>query len=217
MLYIFAGFPGKGLPRLGSHLHAGGLEFCIEEVEELGLLEHDPVVQYRKEGVFATESDEMLYPIEYRMSDLCLRDGITWDWFPEDWAFGNGVTIHKTAASPDYKTVVHGTDLDLDEFLAQRGTTRLADLELERMHIQHEGWKKYEARWLPGTCPQATHVVHLTWLATTHCLPEFAYNRVADLIEGRAEPKDLHRYSTEPGKHFSEVWKYDGKPAWSRL
>jgi hypothetical protein len=207
MLYIFAGFPS-------NRLNAGGLNHCIETVEELALLEHDPAVQYRKEGVFVPgKADELLYPIEYRMSDLCLRDGITWDWFPEDWAFGNGITVHKTYAGPEYKTVVHGTDLDLDEFLAQRGTTRLADLELERMHVRHEGWEKYEARWLPGTCPQENHIVHLTWLATTHCLPEFAYNRVADLIEGRAEPKDLHRYSTEPGKHLSKVRRYDGKPA----
>ena len=46
MLYVFAGFPKNGL-------HAGGLQHCIETVEELGELEHDPAVQYRKEGVFA--------------------------------------------------------------------------------------------------------------------------------------------------------------------
>ena len=85
------------------------------------------------------------------MSPMLERDGITWDWFSENWAFGNGVTVHKTTASPDYKTVVHGTSLNLDEFLAQHGTTELADLKLERLHIRHEGWEQYEARWLPGT------------------------------------------------------------------
>ena len=55
MLYIFAGFPK-------NNLHAGGLQYCIETVEELGLLEHDNAVQYRKEGVFAADSDEELYP-----------------------------------------------------------------------------------------------------------------------------------------------------------
>jgi hypothetical protein len=206
MLYVFAGFPK-------NRLHAGGLQHCIETVEELAILEHDPAVQYRKEGVFASGSDEMLYPVEFQMSDLCLRDGITWDWFQTGWEFGNCITVHKTHASPEYKTVVHGTDINLNEFLAQHGTTRLADLELERLHIQHEGWKDYEDRWLPGTCPYETHVVHLTWMATTHKLPGFAYERIRSLIEDGAEPKDLHRYNTEAGKHFSAIRRYDGVPA----
>ena len=96
MLYVFAGFPR-------NRLHAGGLQYCIETVENLAIVEHDPAVQYRREGVFATGTDEELYPVEYRMSDLCLRDGITWDWFPESWSFGNGVTVHKTSANPDFK------------------------------------------------------------------------------------------------------------------
>ena len=198
MLYIFAGFPK-------NNLHAGGIQYCVETVEELAILEHDPVVQYRKEGVFAAGSEEMLYPIECRMSDLCLREGITWDWFPENWSFGNGVTVHKTSASPDYKTVVHGTDLDLNEFLAQHGTTSLAELELERMHVRHEGWEKYEARWLPGTCPQEAHAVHLTWLITTHDLPDFVYDRIRALIEDGAIPEQAELYvrPDEPGKYLS--------------
>ena len=136
MLYIFAGFPKSGL-------NAGGLQHCVEEIEDLAILEHDPAVQYRKEGVFAPgKADELLYPVNHDISDMCLRDGITWDWFPENWSFGNGVTIHKTSASPEYKTVVHGTDLDLNQFLTRYGTTRLAELELERLHIRHEGWEK---------------------------------------------------------------------------
>ena len=209
MLYIFAGFPKNGL-------HAGGLQLCIEEVEELALLEHDPASQYRKEGVFAAGSDELLYPIEYQVSDLCLRDGITWNWFSENWAFGNGVTVHKTSANSEYKTVVHGTGLNLDEFLKEYGTTRLADLELERLHIRHESWQKYEARWTPSTCPQENHIVHLTWLVTTHKLPEFAYDRIRDLIEGGAAPKAPQRYSAEAGKHFSAIRTWNGKPSFSR-
>lgn len=214
MLYVFAGFPGKNLPP-GQRLHAGGLQYCIEDVEQVAILGHDPAVQYRKEGVFSGDSPdaEWLYPTEYRMSDLCLRDGITWDWFPEKTAFGNGISISKTSASPEYKVVVHGTDLNLDQFLARYGTTRLAELELERMHIRHEGWDQYEARWLPGACPQESHIVHLTYLVTTHKLPEFVYNRIRDLIEYGAEPKELHRYSVEPGKHFSEIRKWDGETA----
>jgi hypothetical protein len=198
MLYIFAGFPKNGL-------HAGGLQLAIEEVEGLGELEHDPAVQYRKEGVFAAGSDEELYPLEVVMSPMLERDGITWDWFPENWSFGNGVTVHKTSASPDYKTVVHGTELDLNEFLTEYGTTRLAELELERMHIKHEGWEKYEARWLPGTCPMESHAVHLTWLITTHRLPEFAYERIRSLIEDGATPEqaDIYIQPDEPGRYLS--------------
>ena len=198
MLYIFAGFPKNGL-------HAGGLQYCIETVEELAVLEHDPVVQYRKMGVYVDATDDMLYPVEVVMSPTLERDGITWDWFPEQWAFGNGVTIHKTLASPVYQTVVHGTDLTLDDYLANNGTTRLADIQLEQQHIQHEGWKSYEARWLPGTCPQENHVVYLTWLVTTHRLPDSIYNRIRDLIEVEVEldQADLYVRSDEPGRYLS--------------
>jgi len=198
MLYIFAGFPKNGL-------HAGGLQLAIEEVEMLGELEHDPAVQYRKEGVFAADTDEELYPLEVVMSPALERDGITWDWFPENWSFGNGVTVHKTSASPDFRTVVHGTELDLNEFLTEYGMTRLAELELERMHVRHEGWEKYEARWLPGTCPMESHVVHLTWLITTHNLPDFAYERIRSLIEDGATPEqaDIYIQPDEPGRYLS--------------
>ena len=169
------------------------------------MLEHDPVVQYRKEGVFVSRTEEMLYPVEYRMSDLCLRDGITWEWFSEGWAFGNGITVHKTQADPEFKTVVHGTDLNLDEFLAEYGAARIADLSLERRHISHESWQQYESRWAPGTCPQEKHVVHLTWMVTTHKLPNFTYDRVRSLIEEGAEPQDANFYQVvdEPGKYLS--------------
>lgn len=211
MLYIFAGFPGKGLGP-GWHLNAGGLSLAIERVEMLGELELDPAVQYRKEGVFAAGTDEELYPIEVVMSPMLERDGITWDWFPEGWAFGNGVTMHSTTASPEYKTVVHGTELNLEEFLAKNGTTRLAELELERMHVKHEGWQQYEARWLPGTCPMEPHVVHLTWLITTHELPDFAYERIRALIEGGAEPEQAEIYicPDEPGRYMSESTIFTG-------
>jgi len=208
MLYIFAGFPQ-------NNLHAGGLQFAVEEVEELAILEHDENIQYRKEGVFTPgEEGEWLRPIEYHVSDLCVRDGITWDWFPETFTFGNGVSVHKTQASPEYKTVVHGTDLNLDQFLHQYGVTKLTDLALERTHIRHEGWEKYEARWLPGTCPQEPHVVHLTWLVTTHRLNRTAYERIRALIEGGAEPKDFHLFSETPGHHFSVPRVYDGGPGY---
>ena len=198
MLYIFAGYPK-------NNLHAGGLQYCIESVEMLGELNHDPAVQYRKEGVFAANTDEELHPLQVVMSPMLERDGITWDWFPENWSFGNAVTVHKTSASPEFKTVVHGTELNLEEFLAENGTTRLAELELERMHVKHEGWQEYEARWLPGTCPQEPHDVHITWLITTHKLPDFAYERIRSLIEDGAEPeqKEIYIRPEEPGKYLS--------------
>jgi len=211
MLYIFAGFPGKQLAPDSPHIHAGGLAYLVDIVEELAIIEKDRNIQYRKEGIFTPgPKGEFLYPVECRISDACLRDGITWDWFPENWSFGCGVTVHKSSASPDYKIVVHGTDLDLNEFLSRHGTTRLAELKLERMHIKHEGWQTYESRWLPGTCPQMNHVVHLTWLATLDPMPDFAYQRLCDLIERGAEPKDLHLYNEE---HFSKIRAWDGKPA----
>ena len=182
MLYIFAGFPK-------SRLHAGGLQYCIETVEELGELEHDPAVQYRKEGVFAAGTDEELYPMEVVMSSTLERDGITWDWFTKGWEFGNGVVVHGTHASPLYKTVVSGTELDLNEFIAINGTSKISDLEFERIHIKNRGWLEYEDRWLPGTCPQEKHVVKITWIVTTHKLPDFAYARIRSLIEDGATPK----------------------------
>ena len=179
----------------------------------LGELEHDPAVQYRKEGVFAAGTDEELYPLEVVMSPTLERDGITWDWFEKGWLFGNGVTVHKTSASPDYKTVVRGTELNLEEFLAENGITKLAELELERMHVKHTGWQEYEARWLPGTCPREPHVVHLTWLVTTHKLPDFAYERIRSLIEDGAEPEQAEIYirTGEPGRYISTPKVFEGK------
>ena len=211
MLYVFAGFPRNGL-------HAGGIQFAVEEVEQLAILDHDSSVQYRKEGVFSASDngEEWVKPVEHVLSPMCLRDGITWDWFPEDWSFGNGVTVSKTIASREYRTVVHGTNLTMEEFLASSGSIRLGDLELERKHIAHEGWEEYEARWVPGTCPQENHVVHLTWLITTHPLPDFAYRRIRDLIEGVPELINPDRYSSEDGKHFTRDRRWDGKPAYTR-
>ena len=178
-------------------------------------MEHDPHIQYRKEGIFLVteEGGEWASCLDYQISDLCLRDGITFDWFPENWSFGNGVTIHKTYAGPEYKTVIHGTNLSMDEFLAFNGPIKMAELELIRAHQRTEGWEKYESRWVLGTCPQENHVVHLTWLITTHRLPRFAYERIRALIEGAAEPLNRHLYSSKVGEHFSVIRKYDGKSA----
>jgi hypothetical protein len=178
MLYVFAGFPKCGL-------NAGGLEYAIEEVENLAMLEHEPIVQYRKEGQFAVsgEQAEWVAPITYRMSDQCQADGITWDWFPEHFSFGNGVAVSKTVALVQHENVIVGTDLNLEEYLKEHGPTRLNDLSMESRLVRHEGRKRYESRWLPGTCPDYNHLVHLTWVVAQYCWPEHIYERVRQIVE----------------------------------
>lgn len=233
-LYVLAGFPGKGLGPGGFSLNPGGLRYgfcacdvCCEDrrgepLEVPLLLEHDANFICRKGGVVLPD-DEIEGPhdveFQYRISDVLLQAGITWDWFRDGWIFGQGITCHATMASPEYRTVIHGTDITLDEFKKMnRGNPyRESDLLLVDEHWRHNGWKKYEARWLPGTCPQDTHIVHLTWLITTHKLPEFVYERLRDIIEYRAEPKQRHLYDPTPnGKHLSTIRRYDGKPAFRR-
>ena len=48
----------------------------------------------------------------YRLSDLCLVNGIILDWFPEEWSFGNVITNHKTTATLEHDLVVYGTGLN---------------------------------------------------------------------------------------------------------
>lgn len=206
MLYIFAGFPRNGL-------HAGGLSKCLEEVECLVELEHNPSIQFRKEGVYIVSPSgegEFLRRDDVVISPTLIHEGITWDWFPANWSFGNMVTCHKTEACPEYKTVVHGTDLSLDEYLKESGPTQLADLKLENIHIRHEGWEEYEARWLPNTCPQENHIVHLTWFITTHRIPTEVYNKIGALIESE-DTLDKTLYEE---KDFSVKTIWNGEKAY---
>ena len=174
MLYVFAGYPKCGL-------HAGGIRL-LTQLEELGNLEEDPAVQYRREGVYVGE--EWSRPVEYHMSALCERDGIGWNWFNEGWSFGNGVTVHKTTAQ------------------YQKHIVLLEDNSLGVVVADHS---VYEARWARGTCPQESHVVHLTWCVFQHELPSFAYERLRALIEDGAPPLDPEQYTVkgEPGKYQS--------------
>lgn len=207
MLYVFAGFPATGLNATGI--------LTAMDYEDIGEVIQDESVQYRKDGVYVGVDTDREYTdvTKHAMSDMCVRDGITWDWFPDHFTFGNGITIHKTMAAPELKTVVHGTDLSLEEFLELNGTTKFSELELERLHIKHEGWEEYEARWLPGTCPQVSHIVILTWVVTPYTLPEHAYQRLRALIEDGAEVRDRHLYHQEPDKirHYFEPYKWDGQ------
>lgn len=211
MLYVFAGFPGHRGDKLG--LHAGGLAFCIDEVEELGLLERR--LCYRKGGVFTPGPEgEYLYDVEYRLSDNLRIDGITWDWFAHDWNFGNTTVCHKTMGGPRYRKMVYGTDTTLADFQAAHlGKPYPANLMVVDEIEQSNSWIEYQARWLPGTCPQEAHLVHLTWVVMEHKMPEFAYERLRQLIEDAAEPKDIHRYSTDKGHHFSTIRTWEGQHA----
>lgn len=179
MLYVFAGYPKCGL-------NAGGLRRFIE-VEAIGLLEEDPCVQYTSEGIL---SGEDIFPIDYRMSDLCKRDGIGWRWFPENTAFGNSVTIHKTTAEYHEDIVFH----------VARGELKWEKLVEDRA--------AYEARWALDTCPQESHVVHLTWCIFKHKLPEFMYERLRVAIEGPSyelSARGGYESKVEPGKYKSET------------
>jgi hypothetical protein len=216
-LYTFAGFPRLNRLDQTVSLNAGGLAHCIEEVEELGELESDPTIQLRKEGVFrvnAQQQGEKIEDFTVVVSPRLIAHGITWDWFPSDWCFGNRITMHKTHAGPEMKTVIHGTELSEDEYLDLHRPTPMSELAKTRLHIKHDGWKKYETRWLPGTCPQENHVVHITWLSMTHRLPEFVVDRLTGIIEQREGLKDEYQYSPA---HFSSIRKYNGESPHRRL
>jgi hypothetical protein len=214
MLYVFAGFPGNGSGPGQKHIYSGGLVHLIQDVEQLGILEftRDPAVQYRKEGMFIGE--ERVGDVEVHMSELCLRDGIDWDWFPAGWCFGNGVAISKTTALYETKTIIHESGLSLDELLTSGVVVDMSTVKLQRVHNRTEGWKQWEARWIPGTCPQESVTIILTSVMVVDRLPPFAYDRLRAVIENRAEPKDLHLYED---KHFTEIRRWDSEVSRRRL
>lgn len=217
MLYVFAGFPGWQLPP-GQRLHAGGLQHCVEEVEELGLLEHDPAIQARKEGLFVISPSggaEQISDLQIHLSDRVIQAGITANWFNDNTSFGNGIACLKSTADYQTKVVNHECGRTLEELLRTGGIVDLSKLRLQQVHDFTESWGKYEYRWRAGTCPQFTHLVHLTAMLTKHELKPFAYRRILDLVENGAEPLHLEAYSREPGKHFSAIRKWDGSPAYS--
>ena len=197
MLLIFAGYPRCGL-------NAGGLQHAVDNVEGLALLEHDPAIQYTKEGIAVLgQGREIIGPVSVLFSPTLIVQGITWNWFPENWSFGNGVTVHKTTAMREKELVDHGTGRSLAALLESGEPVTMANLVLALRARRTEGWEKYEARWRPGTCPQESHIVHLTWLVTKHDVPSFAYDRIRSLVEGDVAVEGYE------GKHFSptRIWK----------
>ena len=160
-LYVFTGFPRCGL-------HAGGLRRMIQ-LEEIGVLEEVLAFEKRDSTCF--------------VSPACIRDGVTFGWFPPGFNFGNGVSILKTIADP------------------RRGARMLQDGRL----LTAEGWAAYEARWLPGTCPREPHNYHATICLFQSPLAPSAWARLQEVIEGGAEPDDPDSYEneSEPGLYKS--------------
>lgn len=204
MLYILASHLG---PAGSQVLNAGGIQRVIK-TEELGTLVRDPNVQITK----ANAGDA------YHISDMCLALGVEWRWFPDavvtpdepnpsPFAFGNGVTRHYTEAKYDLKTVIHKTMLSEDEYLEQFGPTVVNDLIKERVHVRHEGWRQYEERWRPGTCPQYSHQMHLTFLIAKSPFSSAVYERVRKVVEEGIPPEYPELFETpgEPGRYWSEM------------
>ena len=192
MLYIFAGFPKSGL-------HAGGVRLYTQR-EDIGILEEDGSIQYRKEGIFAlTESgEEFLRDVQYRFSENCGKDGIGWRWIPPNWSFGNGVTVSKTTAQYDEAIVYEDGNV-----IQMRDDGRYDIVRVPQGVTP--AWEEYEARYEPGTCVQANHVVHLTWCVFRHELPEYAYQQLRSMIEEPSHQMDIspYEYPDEPGKYMS--------------
>jgi hypothetical protein len=168
--------------------------------EDVGILEEDSAIQYRKEGVFALSGsgEEYLRDVRYRFSENCGRDGIGWRWFPENFAFGNGVTVHKTIANYDEAVVYE------DGHVLQLRDDGRYDIARVPQGVT-SGWEEYEARYEPGTCIDTNHVVHLTWCVFKHELPEHAYQRLQEMIEEPDHQMDISEYeiAEEPGKYIS--------------
>ena len=192
MLYIFAGFPKSGL-------HAGGVRLYTQR-EDIGILEEDGSIQYRKEGVFAlTESgEEFLRDVQYRFSENCGKDGIGWRWVPENWSFGNGVTVSKTTAQYDEAIVYEDGNV-----LQMRDDGRYDIVRVPQGVTS--SWEEYEDRYEPGKCIRANQVVHLTWCVFKHELPEHAYERLRSMIEEPSYQMDISPYEVpdEPGKYMA--------------
>lgn len=217
---MLAGFPGKGGPDDCRILHAGGLQHCIEKVEELAILEHDRSLQARKEGLFVlspTGYAEQIADLVPHLSDRLIQDGITDNWLNDNTCLGNGVCCLKSSGDYLTKEVNHACGRTREEIFLSEGTLDYSRLRMHQVHDFTEGWGRYERRWRAGTCPQYSHLVHITTMLVKHELPAFAYRRILDLVENAAQPIHPEQYSSEQGKHFSNIRRWNGKPAHRRV
>lgn len=215
-IYIFAGFPGKDRVASGGLvLNAAGLRHCIEDVEELGLLEYDPSIQVRKEGVFVVTArgEEQLSDQRICLSDMVIQAGITEDWLDDNFTIGNGVNCPKTVASYKTRLVNHQCGRTQDEILHQDGVLDMSQLRLRQVHDFSEGWARYERRWRSGTCPRQNHIVHLTTMVFVHELQPSAYDRIMAIVEHGADPTASVTYHRD---YFSTSRTYMGTPHYIR-
>ena len=188
-LYIFAGYPKTGLS-------AGGVRL-FTQLENIGLLEEDPAIEYRKEGVFV--GDEWSHGFDYHFSHSCTASGIGWKWFEENWSCGNSVTVHKTIAKYPEVAAHRAKEKLFTEFAERMGIEVITDDKVEL-----KDRPDYEVRWAEGFMPQESHVVQLTWLIFKHSLPQHAYETLMASIEDptyRLEQTDAYddsaRYRSE--------------------
>ena len=178
MLYVFAGFPR-------CNLSAAGLRQFVN-LEEIGILDESPQHQYQKEGMFIVTPTgaEWQSDVHCRLSLNCWQDFVYWRWFPENWSFGNGVTVHKTTVHYERRLIATETD------------NGRVDLRITRLDPT-----AYAERWPPGCYPRENHAVHLTWLAFEHPLPDHAYRRLREAVEDSGFAlRDPQKYGEE---HFS--------------
>jgi hypothetical protein len=190
-------------------LHAGGLQYCIETVEELAVLEHDAMIRTSLDGVFmrTPSGEERIADPILHISDRLIQDGITENWFKEGAAFGNGVSCVVEKANFETKLVQHQTGRTLDDVLREEGYLDFSRLRLYSVHDRTEGWEVYERRWRSGTCPQYSHHTHLCWMVVKHELRGYGYRRIQELVEEGTKPKypELYMVPQEPGKYLSTV------------
>jgi len=217
-VYVFADKAVKDATEPGTPiLHAGGLAFCFENVECLGILEKDRRIRVNLDGVFigSIRGEERIADPVIHVSDRLIQDGITENWFTEGWALGNGVTAHRTHAKFDTKMVEHKMGRTLAELKLLQGYLDLSSHRLYEVHDRTEGWEVYERRWRAGTCPQCTHGVHLLWMVTKHELGGYGYKRIQEIVEEGAALKHPEAYDSpgEPGKYFSTTRAFNPQPS----
>ena len=220
VVYLFATYQDLTLEPGVMRLNSGGLTYCIDEVEHLAELDHNPIHKYQRDGLWVGNDPEYEWArdTQYVISNRLTEVGITWDWFRPYHSFGNGVTCSKSWAGMEEKLVIHGTNLSEREYIKLHGAAAMKDLMKELKQQRTESWEKYQNRWALDangmtTCPQENHWVSITSVVTTHPVPQFAYDRIRCLVEENVDPlyRNTH-YSLEPnGNHFSDFVPYHGE------
>lgn len=215
-LYLMAWHPGMTLTGENSKgLHAGGLRYLIDEVEQLGTLERDSAIQARKEGLFVVtpKGAEQISDLATHFSDQLLQRGITDNWLDENFCFGNSTSCLRVSADYSMKEVNHECGRTKAQMMLEDGFLDYFTLKTHMVHDFTEAWGAYERRWRAGTCPQQNHQMLMTTMLFKHELSASSYQRILDIVENAAIPRYPEVYeSDEPGKYLSTFRRYDGKP-----